>query len=80
MLSLIESATIRDAAAATHAGQPVRWKVAGLRVRVVIGGRERAVFSSLERRSFDALCREASVLYREEMARLKEPQTKGQAV
>jgi hypothetical protein len=74
MLSPIETATIREAAAAAHAGQPVRWKVAGLRVRVVIGGRERPVFSSLERRSFDALCREAQGLYRDEMERLKEPQ------
>jgi hypothetical protein len=80
MLSPIETATIREAAAAAHAGQPVRWKVAGLRVRVVIGGRERAVFSSLERRSFDALCREARSLYWDEVARLKEPQKKGRAV
>jgi hypothetical protein len=74
MLSLIESATIREAAAAAHAGQQVRWRVTGMRARVVIGGRERAVFSSLERRSFDALCREAQGLYRDEMERLKEPQ------
>jgi hypothetical protein len=47
---------------------------------VVIGGLERAVFSSLERRSFDALCREARSLYWDEVARLKEPQKKGRAV